>query len=129
MKHNVTLTIMSLLAALLASLHLSDDVARGFERGGPSTYNAIFILVVWLYATLVLAERRAGHIIILVGSILGAGVPYLHMRGAGMVGGRVANTSGMLFWVWTLLALGATSMLSAILAAHGLWSLGRNRSR
>jgi hypothetical protein len=29
------------------------------------------------------------------------------MQGAGLVGGRIANSSGMFFWVWTHLALGA----------------------
>ena len=31
------------------------------------------------------------------------------MRGAGLVGGRIANTDGMFFWVWTLIALGVTA--------------------
>jgi hypothetical protein len=40
-----------------------------------------------------------------------------------MVGGRIAGTDGMRFWVWTLLAIGATSAFSAILAARELWRL------
>lgn len=121
MKHTVTLTITSLLSILFAAFHLTDDIVRGFERGGPATYGGILILVLWLYGTLMLAERRSGYVIILLGSILGAGVPFLHMRGAGLVGGRIANSGGKFFWVWTLIALGVTALFSAILAARGLW--------
>jgi hypothetical protein len=51
------------------------------------------------------------------------------MRGAGLVGGRIANSSGIFFWVWTLIALGVTSAFSAILAARRLWSLRSGQSR
>jgi hypothetical protein len=47
------------------------------------------------------------------------------MRGAGLVGGRIAGSSGIFFWVWTLLALGVTAVFSLILSARGLWSLRR----
>jgi len=43
-------------------------------------------------------------------------------------GGRIAaNSSGVLFWVWTNIALGASGMLSFVLSACGLWSLQRGR--
>jgi hypothetical protein len=32
-----------------------------------------------------------------------------------------AKSSGIFFWVWTLIALGATAMASTVLSAHGLW--------
>jgi hypothetical protein len=47
------------------------------------------------------------------------------MGGRGMVGGRIANTSGQYFWVWTLILLGTTSAISAIIAAYELWSQRR----
>ncbi len=82
------------------------------------------ILVVWLYGTLVLAERRSGYIIILIGSLLGMVVPVVHMMGKGVgVGSRIANSSGAFFFVWTLLALGVTALFSVILSVRGLWSL------
>lgn len=121
MNERIVLATMSVLAAVLGSFHLTDDIVRGFEAGGPETYTGMMIVVVWLYAALVLSGRRAGYVIVLLGSILGAAIPYLHMR-FGLAGGRVANTSGMFFWVFTLFALGVTSILSAILAARGLWS-------
>ena len=34
MKHNVMLTIASLLSILFLTFHLADDIVRGFEPGG-----------------------------------------------------------------------------------------------
>jgi hypothetical protein len=58
MKHNVMLTIASLLSILFMTFHLTDDIVRGMEPGGLSNLVAVPILVVWLYGTLVLAERE-----------------------------------------------------------------------
>ncbi len=130
MKHNLLLTITSLLSLLLLTLHLADDIVRGFEPGGLSNLiGGVLISVVWLYGALVLAGRRSGYVIILLGSLLASLMPLAHMRGAGLVGGRVANSGGVFFWVWTLISLGVTSFFSVILAARGLWSLRRGRSR
>src|SRR3954464_8593157 len=105
MKQSVLLTIASVLTVLLLTLHLADDIVRGFEMGGPSNLLAVPIAVPLLYGTLVLAERRAGYIIILLGSLLGAFVPYIHFKSAvGVAGGRIANSSGAFFFVWTLFA-------------------------
>jgi hypothetical protein len=129
MKRSVLLTITSLLSILLMTFHLSDDIVRGFEPGGVKNIIGVLMLVVWLYGTLVLAERRSGYIIILLGSILGSGVPVVHMLGRGLVGGRVANSGGIFFWVWTLITLQVTAIFSLILSARGLWSLPWRKSR
>jgi hypothetical protein len=127
MKHRVTLTITSLLSIVLFSLHWADEVARGIEPGTVSAVGGLLILAVWLCATLMLTERRVGLVIILLGAILAAGVPVLHMQGKGLIGGRIAaGGSGALFWVWTLIALGASGLLSIALSAHALWSLRRS---
>jgi hypothetical protein len=127
MKHQGTLTIASVLSILLFSLHWADEVARGIEPGTIAGAGGLLILAVWLCGTLVIADRRSGLVLILLGSILASGVPVLHMQGAGLVGGRIApNSSGALFWVWTNLALGASGMLSFVLAARELW---RRRGR
>ena len=123
MKRSVMLTITSLLSILLFIFHLSDEVVRGFEPGGPRNITGVLMMVVWLFGTLVLAGRRSGYIIILLGSILGAGVPVLHMMGSGLVGPRVVNSGRVLFWVWTLLTLQVTAIFSLILSVLGLWSL------
>ncbi len=129
MKCSVMLTITSLLSILFFTFHFADDIVRGFEPGGFKNLSGVLTLVVWLYGTLVLAERRSGYIIILLGSLLGLLMPVAHMRGAGLVGGRIANSSGIFFWVWTLITLGVTALFPVILSARGLWSLPWRRSR
>jgi len=129
MKRSVLLTITSLLSILFFTFHLTDDIVRGFEPGGFKHISGILTLVVWLYGTLVLAERRSGYIIILLGSLLGLLMPFAHMRGVGLVGGRIANSSGIFFWVWTLITLGVTASFSVIVSVRGLWSLPWRRAR
>lgn len=129
MKRNLTLTVTSLLSIVLFASHWVDEIARGMEQGKVENLPGVLILVVWLYGTLVLAEGRSGHIIMLLGSMLGAAVLLVHMRGAGLVSQRVANSGRVLFWVGTLIALGVTSTFSAILSARGLWSLFRGQPR
>ena len=120
MKRDVMLTIASLLSILLVTFHVADDIVRGMEPGRLSDLIVVPILVVWLYGTLVLAERRSGYVIILLGSLLGLLVPVIHMKGAG-VGGTIAKSSGAFFFIWTLIALGVTALFSVILSARGLW--------
>jgi len=130
MKLRVPLTIASLLAILCMTLHLADDIVRGFEGGGPANLLSVPILVTWLYGTLVLAERRAGYVIVLVASVLGVYVPVLHFRAqGGVAGGGIAASPGAFFWVWTLIALGVSAAFSAVLAAHGLWNLRKGTAR
>ena len=130
MKESVMLTIASLLSIVLLTFHLADDIIRGMASGQVSNLFGVLMLVVWLYATLVLAERRSGYIIILVGSLLGAGIPVIHMMGKGVgVGSSVAKSSGGLSFVFTLLALGVTATFSVILSVRGLWSLRRGQAR
>ena len=128
MKQSVLLTITSLLSLLFLSLHHADDVVRGFAPGKFSNLIVIVFMVVWLYATtLVMAERRSGYILILVLCLLGSGIPVIHMTGAGMSGGRIANSRGAFFFVWTLVMIGATGLFSVLLAARELWSLRRKQ--
>lgn len=130
MKHSVMLTITSLLSILFLTFHLANDIVRGFEKGGVSNLTAVPIMVTWLYATLVLAGRRSGYMIILLGSLLGSGIPVIHFMGKGVgVASRIGNTSGAFFFVWTLIALGVTALFSVILSARGLWSPQWGQSR
>jgi hypothetical protein len=120
MKQNVTLTIASLLSILFMTFHLTDDIVRGMEPGTLSNLIALPILVVQLYGTLVLAGKRSGYVIILLGALLGLVVPVIHMKGAGG-GGAIAKSNGAFFFIWTVLALGVTALFSVILSARGLW--------
>src|SRR5215472_1792230 len=90
------------------------------EPGTLSNLIAVPILVVWLCGTLMLAGKRSGYVIILLGSLLGLLVPVIHMKGAG-VGGAIAKSNGAFFFIWTLIALGVTALFSIILSVRGLW--------
>ena len=127
MKHNDMLTIASLLSILFGTFHLADDIARGMSPGGLPNLFAVVICVVWLYATLVLAERRLRYVSILVASLLLMGVPVIHMRGRGV--GFGTTRSGGFFFIWTLLAIGVTALFSVILSVRGLWGLQRRQPR
>lgn len=121
-KEDLLLSLSSLLAVLFFSIHVADDIVRGYEPGTLWNYNAALIFAVWLYAALVLAGRRSGYWILLVASLMGSGIPILHMKGAG-VGGKIAASDGGFFFIWTLLAFGTTSILAMVLSARGLWRL------
>jgi len=129
-KLDVLLTITSLLTLLLLTFHLADDIVRGFEKGGRANLMAVPICVVWLYATIVLAGRRSSYIILLLGSLLGMFVPWVHMGGRGVgMGSRIAGTHGGFFFVWMLIVIGVTSLFSAVLCVQGLWRLPWRRAR
>ncbi len=131
MKPDIMLTIASLLSILFTSFHHADDVVRGMAPGGFSNLIPVLFLLVWLYATLALAGRRSGYVIILVLSLLASGLPVIHMRGSGLVGSKInpGGDFGEFFFVWTLVALGVTGFFSVILSARGLWSLRRGQPR
>ena len=123
MKESTMLTISSLLTMLFASLHVTDDISRGLDPARLSSLTLVLILVVWLYAALVLAGRRSGYVILLLGSLLGTVIPVLHFQGRRI--NEIAASSGGFFFIWTLFAVGVTALFSLILAARGLWSLRR----
>ena len=131
MKQNLILTIASLLSILFMTLHLTSDTIHarvGTPESGGSTLVAVPILVLWLYGTLLLAERRSGYIIMLVGSLIALGVPVIHVMGAeGIFRGQIAKSSPAFLFVWTLHALAVTGMFSLILSVRGLWSLRKPR--
>ena len=130
MKHNTMLTIASLLSILFGTFHLTDDIIRGWLSGTVTNLTAVPVCVIWLYGTLVLAERRSGYVIMLLASLFSLAIPVLHMMGKGVMhGSRVANSSGAFFFVWTLLAVGVTALFSVILSVRGLWGLQRRQPR
>ncbi len=125
MKNNLTLTITSLLTILFLTFHLSDEITRGMEPGRLNMVIPVLILGGWVYAALVLNGRRSGYIILLLGAIIGIGIPILHMSGVGLVSSRIANSRAAFFWVWQNFTLGVISVCSFILALRGLWNLRR----
>jgi hypothetical protein len=133
MKQNVMLTVASLLSILFVTFHLTSDTIHarvGTPEAGGSTLVLVPFLAVWLYATLVLTERRSGYAIMLVGSLLSLGMPVVHVMGAGGVfHGAIARSSPAFLFVWTLHVLGVTGMFCLILAVRGLLGLQRDQPR
>jgi hypothetical protein len=113
MKRNILLVVMSLLSILLLSIHVTQDVIRGIDPWGRQSLIGVLILVILLHGTLVLAERRSGLIIMLIGGLMAVAMPVIHSRVS-------LAKSGTFLYVWTLVALGVIGSLTVILAARGL---------
>jgi hypothetical protein len=124
MKQSAILAVTSLLSILLLTLHITDDIVRGISKA-ESSNTALVVLAIFLYGTLVLAERRSGYVIMLLVGLFAAAMPVVHMRGVHY--GEIARSSGGFFFVWTLWALGGLGGITFILSAQGLWSLRRVR--
>ena len=125
MKPKTMLTITSLLSIVLLTFHLTQDALRekpGTWPAGPGNLVAILILLVYLCGTLLLAGRRSGYIVMLIGGLFAAAMPALHFTGSRF--GLVARP-GQPFFVWTLIALGVLGAFSMILAALELWRFKR----
>jgi len=104
----------------LLTLHITDDIVRGISKA-ESSNTALVVLVVLVYGTLVLAERRSGHVIMLLVGLFAAGMPVIHMRGVHY--SEIARSPGGFFFVWTLWALGGLGGFTFVQSALGLWRL------
>src|SRR5215212_8932114 len=105
MKRNTMLTVTSLVSILLLSLHLTQDALRekpGTWPAGPGNLVAILILLVYLCGTVLLAGRRSGYVVMLVGALFSAAMPVLHLTAPRF--GLVPRPQAFLF-MWTLIAL------------------------
>jgi hypothetical protein len=131
MKQHALLKIASVLSIFLMTLHFAADTARariGAPEAGGLTVIAAPILAIWLYGTLVLDEKRSGHVIMLIGSLLAIMMPAMHVIGpAGPFTGTITRSGDPYLFVWTLHAIGVTGIFSLILAVQGLWNLRRPR--
>src|SRR5215469_11608623 len=130
MKQTAMLTTASLLTILFMTFHLTGDILFHMAPAGLVNLLALFIFLVQLYGTLVLGERRAGYVIIFLGSALALVVPVVHMNGTrGVIGGDIGTSSQAFLFVWTILALSITATFSVILSAIALLSSPWRRSR
>lgn len=125
MNHHRILVGTTLLCVFLFTIHLADDMVRGFEKGGLWNLTAIPNFTIWACGTLVSRERRSGYVLMLLGGLLGLCVPIAHMRGRGL--GVIAKSSGGFFFSWTVIAIGMTALVSVILSIRGLWMLRRGQ--
>jgi hypothetical protein len=122
-----TLTLASLLSIILLPFHIGGDIVLGLDRGGPGlVFVVVPILLVMASGALLLAERRSGHVIMLLGGLAALAMPIIH-RNNGFTP-AVARSPGGLFFIWTLVALGVTGGLAVILSARGLWKLRSRRT-
>lgn len=130
MKQTALLTTASLLSILFMTLHMTGDILFKMSPAGLVNLFVVFVFVVQLYGTLVLGGRRAGYIIIFLGSVLGLLISVVHMKGTrGLLGGDIGTSGQAFLFVWTLLALGITATFSIILSARALLSLPWRRTR
>jgi hypothetical protein len=123
MKNSMLLTVMSLLSILLMSLHITDDIVRGISPAAPDNVFAVVIFVVWLMGALALRERRSGYVIQFLGGVFAAAMPVLHMSGTRYA--SVAASPWGFFFVWSLIAVGATGTCAVLLSARALWGTFR----
>ena len=127
-KHDTALTATSLLSILLLSLHLASDVVLGKDQFDRGMMVAILMLATGLYGAAALRGRRSGYIILLLFSVLAVVIPWVHMPAAGL-SDEFVRRPGVFLFVWGLLALGATGMVSFALSVQGLWHLRRRPHR
>ena len=107
MKHNVVLTVASLLSLLFMTFHMTHDVIRQAEERVAYPI-PVLVFALWLYGTLMLSDRVWGYVIMLVGGLFGAGMIIVHSKGI------VVGKSGGFFFVWTLFALSTTGWVTMI---------------
>ena len=118
MKQNDLLSVTSILSVLLLTLHISQDIVFGFDRAGLNHLVGVAILLVVVCGAVLLRERAAGKVIMLLGGVMAVGMLPLHMRHG--LRSEFLEKSGALLFIWTLYFLGVNGAFSAILAVRAL---------
>lgn len=114
MKHRDMLVGASLLSVLLLSFHFTQDALHarpGTWEAGAGNLVAVLILLVMLCGPALLADRRLGQIIMLLGALFAIGMPVLHLTN----GADMNKHSGAFFFVWCLIALGVSGAFALLL--------------
>ena len=119
------LTATSLVLMVLLTLHIVDDMARGFDSAGMMNMIGIVVAAILLYGTTVLRERLAGQIMMLLLSFFAAAMPVIHLRSPRI--NEIVQGAGGFSFVWELWALGIIGIFGMILAVHIIWER-RSRS-
>lgn len=114
-----------MISLVLLSVHVTDDIAHGFDSAGLTNLIPIAVLAAFVYATLMLRERLAGRIVMLLVGLFALGMPVIHLRSYRI--NEIAHDSGGAFFIWTLWALGITGILGIGLVVEEM--VRRRRSR
>ena len=125
MKPNLALSITSVLSILLMTLHMTSDAlqqgreprSRGLNLSDCAPSRRMAIRNALAPGPTLRVRHHARRV---------TDWAVLHVMAAR---GELAKGSGLFLFVWTLHALGVTSMFSLILSGRGLWSLRRGQSR
>lgn len=125
MNKTLSLTVASALSIVLLVLHVVDDIVRGFDSAGLQNMIGMVVLAILLYGTLVLRERLAGSIMMLLVSVFAAGMPIIHLRSVRI--NEIAQGSGGYFFITTLWILGVLGIFGIILAAQIIWERSRTK--
>lgn len=118
MKVTDLLSATSILSVLLLALHISQDIVFGFDPAGLNHLVGVAILLVFACGAVVLRDRLAGTVIMLVGGLMAAAMLPLHMQNG--LRPEFLEKNGALLFVWTLYVLGVTGGLSIVLAVQAL---------
>ena len=105
MKQKDMLTVLSLIAIVLTTMHLADDYVHGFDLHVVANPYPILIFVVWASGVLLLRDRLVGRVIMLLGGAVAILMPIIHLNGRGY-GETFLKTDGALRFIWTLYLLG-----------------------
>ena len=127
MKQKDLLTVLSLIAIVLTSMHVADDYVHGFDRHVVNNPYGILIFVVWSSGVLLLRDRLIGRVIMLLGGLVAILMPIIHLNGRGY-GEDFLKTDGALRFIWTLYILGTVGAVIIIGAVREMASLRSARN-
>jgi hypothetical protein len=117
------LTVTSLILLVLLTLHIVDDIVRGFDPAGLQNMIGIVVAALLVYGSTVLRERLAGRLMMLFIGFAAAAMPIIHLRSLRI--NEIAQGDGGFFFIWTLWALGIIGLFGMILAIHDIWESRR----
>ena len=118
MNKTKLLTATALILMVLLTLHIVDDIVRGFDSAGMMNMIGIAVAAVLVYGSTVLRERLAGRLMMLFVGFAAAAMPVIHLRSPRI--NEIAQSDGGFFFIWTLWALGIIGLFGMILAIHSI---------
>src|SRR5215510_11482007 len=121
MTNTRLLKFVSVLSVGLFILHVTGDIALGYEKR--SVYPVIPIALLFLIGATILGDGVAGHIIMFLGGIASALMPVLHWKLY-----AVADKGALGYWFAAIvLSMGVTGAFGAVLAVLVMWQTWKRR--